>query len=88
MVVRVSGTLLRYTDYRRDIDLDATTVGGAIDALIEAYPALKAILFGRDGRLRATHRIFLNGEQLTASAWTDTVAANDELDIATAVAGG
>ena len=61
MLIRVSGALQRFTDYRRVISVDAPTVEAALVKLIGEYQPLRQILFDREGRVRATNRIFLNG---------------------------
>src|SRR5262249_60257179 len=64
MMVRVSGALLRFTDYQRAISVDAPTVEEALVKLAGEYQPLRQVLFDREGRVRATQRVFLNGEQL------------------------
>jgi hypothetical protein len=88
MMVRVSGALLRFTDYRRVISVAAPTVGGALISLSDEYRSLKPVLFDRDGRVRATHQIFLNGEQLTREQLTCPAGDADSIDLLLAVSGG
>ena len=61
MKVRVNGALLRFTDYRRVITVAAPTVASALARLADEYRPLHQVLFDREGRVRATHKIFLNG---------------------------
>ena len=88
MMVRVSGALLRFTDYRRVITVAAPTVGAALTKLADEYLALKPVLFDREGRVRATHRIFLNGEPLKPEQLTRPAGDADSVDLLLAISGG
>jgi hypothetical protein len=88
MMVRVSGALLRFTDYRRVITVAAPTVGAALTKLAEEYQPLKPVLFDREGRVRSTHQIFLNGEQLNREQLTRPTGHADSVDLLLAVSGG
>jgi len=88
MRIEVSGTLLRFTDYQKEIDLEAATVREAIARLIEAHPAVQPVLFDREGNVRSTHRLFLNGDMLMRDEIDKPLAADDTISIVTAIAGG
>ena len=88
MMVRVSGALLRFTDYRRVINVPAATVEAGLTELAEQYQPLRAVLFDRAGRVRATHKIFLNGEQLQRDELTRAADDTDSLDLLLAISGG
>lgn len=88
MRVRVSGALLRFTDYRRVINVPAPTVEAGLSELAEQYQPLRAVLFDRHGRVRATHKIFLNGEQLEADELARAAGEADSLDLLLAISGG
>lgn len=88
MRFRISGALLRFTDYRGVLNVDAPTVEAALVKLADAHQALRKVLFDREGKVRATHRIFLNGEQLTVDMLRQPAGASDEVDLVTAISGG
>ena len=88
MMVRVSGALLRFTDYRRVISVPAPTVEAGLTRLADEYRPLKPVLFDREGKVRATHRIFLNGEQLMADQLSRPAGDADSVDLLLAVSGG
>lgn len=88
MKIVVSGNLMRYTDYQKEIELSASTVRGALDVLVEQHPALKQVLIDANGGVRMVHRLHLNGEVLQADELDRSVAASDEVGILTALAGG
>jgi hypothetical protein len=88
MLVRVSGALLRFTDYRRVISVDASTVETALVKLSGEYQPLRKVLFDREGRVRATHRIFLNGEQLEPDQLASPAGDTDSVELLLAISGG
>lgn len=88
MMVRVSGALLRFTDYRRAISVDAPTVEAALVKLAGEYQPLRTVLFDREGRVRATQRIFLNGELLEPDQLASPAGDADCVDLLLAISGG
>ncbi|MEV4439106.1 MoaD/ThiS family protein [Streptomyces sp. NPDC049577] len=88
MIVKVRGVLLRFTEYDNDIEVDGATVREGLTALTERYPRLSEVLLDREGSVRATHLIALNGEQLSAAELDREAAEDDRVDIVTAVSGG
>lgn len=88
MIVKVRGILLRFTNYETDIEVGGTTVRDGLAALTDRYPSLREVLLDREGTVRATHLIALNGEQLTAGELDREATEDDRLDIVTAVSGG
>ena len=88
MIVKVRGVLLRFTNYENDIQVAGDTVEDGLAQLTLRYPDLRAVLMDRDGCVRATHLIALNGEQLTEDELDRGVGTDDRLDIITSVSGG
>ena len=88
MIVKIAGALLRFTEYRSQIPIHAPTVGAGLAELATQYPALKSVLYDREGRVRATHRVCLNGEMLGAGGLMLAVREDDRVDILTAISGG
>jgi hypothetical protein len=88
MLIRVSGALQRFTDYRRVISVDAPTVEAALVKLIGEYQPLRQILFDREGKVRATNRIFLNGELLEPAQLTNRAGDADSVELLLAISGG
>ena len=88
MRFRFSGTLLRFTDFQKEIDLQAPTIGAALDHLVSRHERLKPVLFDNNQQLRGIHRVFLNGEQLLEVQPQHPLAEGDCLEFVTAVAGG
>ena len=88
MKIVLSGTMLRFANYNRRIEVEAHNVAAAIQSLTDTYPALKRALLDGQGQLRGVHRLFLNSEMLLPGEMERPLQADDQLDIITAVAGG
>jgi molybdopterin synthase sulfur carrier subunit len=88
VIVVVSGNLRRYTAFEQEVQVEASSLGAALDALVARYPELRPVLYDADGKLRSVHRLFLNGELLDVGYHDRALAPTDELGILTAIAGG
>lgn len=88
MIVKVRGILLRFTDYRNEIEVEGKTVRDGLDRLTAMFPRLREVLMDREDVVRATHFIALNGEQLSEDEFDREAAEDDRVDIVTAVSGG
>lgn len=88
MIITLSGNLRRYTDFEGEVEVNASTLSEALDALIQRHPDLEPVIYDRDGNLRSVHRLYLNGEILEVENMAHPLDADDELGILTAIAGG
>ena len=88
MVIRVSGTLLRFTDYQKELRIDAPTLKEGLTNLVEQYPEVGKALFDKGGQIRASHKLFVNGHQVAKADIGRAVNEEDVVDIVTAVTGG
>ncbi|PSP77480.1 molybdopterin synthase sulfur carrier subunit [Halobacteriales archaeon QS_1_68_20] len=71
-----------------DVEADVATVGEALDALVERYPAFDDRIFD-DGAVRGDVNVLRNGESVHAAEGLDTpVEAGDELALFPPVSGG
>lgn len=84
----LSGNLMRFTDYDREIDVEADTVHAAIMTLVDHYPALKPVLLDRGQDVRTVHQIFCDGEVILPEHLHTKVAPDADITILTALAGG
>ena len=84
----LSGNLMRFSDYDREIEVEADTVYGAILTLVERYPALKPVLLDRENYLRGVHQIFLDGAMISSEYLDMPVSPDADITILTALAGG
>ncbi|WP_394821766.1 MoaD/ThiS family protein [Pendulispora albinea] len=88
MIFRFPGALLRFVDYRREIQFEDSTVEAAVASLIGRHPMLEPVLLDGSGRIRTVHRLFLNGEQFDHGAHRGSLGEGDCIEIVTALAGG
>ena len=88
MTVTLSGILLRFADFQKEISYDCSTVDAALAALVKDHPRLKGVLLDGKGNMRQVHRLFLNGEQLLSTDMQHELGADDKIEIITAIAGG
>jgi len=88
MVIRLSGTLLRFVDYQKELRVDAPTLKEGITHLVEQYPDVGKALFDKVGQIRASHRVFVNGDPVEKANLGRDVGGEDIVDIVTAVTGG
>jgi sulfur-carrier protein len=84
----LSGNLLRFAGFRREVEVDAPTVEQGLTELVARCSGLGPVLLDGAGQLRAVHRLFLNGEPLAAQELGREVGAGDEVTLLTAIAGG
>lgn len=88
MKVRFAGVLVRFVDYQKQVEVEAPTVRAALDELMQRYPKLKRVLLTDTGDVRSTHKVFVNGKQVSGSDLNAEVGAGDQVEIVTAIAGG
>ena len=84
----LSGNLLRFSKFQKEIDIAAPTVAEGISQLVGTLPQLGPVLLDGAGQLRKVHRLFLNQDQLGSAELARAAGANDEVMILTAIAGG
>ena len=88
MNFRLSGNLLRFSEFKNEVEVDAPTVTAGIHGLVGKYPALAPVLLDGEKKVRRLHRIFLDGNQLSPEELDAPVGPKSEVTILTAIAGG
>jgi adenylyltransferase/sulfurtransferase len=87
--VRVPGLLREFTEGQRRFPVEAETLAGAIDALLQKYPLLRVHLYTERGELRQHVLLFYNDDNIK---WLDglevPLQAGDRLSVVQAVSGG
>jgi MoaD family protein len=74
-------------DGRSELELDAATVGAAIEQAIAAEPRMRARIFRDDGRMYAG--VFLNGRNIHAREGIDTpLEDGDKMLVVPPLSGG
>jgi molybdopterin converting factor small subunit len=88
VTVQIPTPLRRFTDERAEVELEGTTVGAVLNALIQRHSSLERHLY-QDGKLRSFVNIFLGDEDVRHLDGEATpVADGDTLTIIPAIAGG
>lgn len=87
--VRIPTTFRDLTSGKSEVRVEASTVRGAIDALEQACPGMRARMLGEDGTLRRYVNLFVNDEDVRGLGKLDAkLADGDRLQIVPAMAGG
>lgn len=90
MTIFIPTPLRAFALGKDSIEVNATTVAGALDELTQSFPDLRKHLFNAEGKLRSFVNVYLNDEDiryLPAKAET-AVSAGDTLSIIPSIAGG
>jgi sulfur-carrier protein len=87
--IRVPPVLRPQTEGQSEVTVAGETVGDALRALADRYPATRDQLFSPDGELNRYVNIYLNDEDVRVLDGLDTSAAeSDTVVILPAMAGG
>ena len=90
MTIYIPTPLRPYAAGKDALEVQASTVSGALDELTRTFPDLRKHLFTPEGKLRAFVNLYLNDEDvryLPAKEAT-AVTAEDTLSIIPSIAGG
>jgi adenylyltransferase/sulfurtransferase len=90
MTIFIPTPLRLYVGGQDAVELDASTVAGALEALTLAHPDLRKHLFTDEGKLRAFVNLYLNDEDVRylPAKEASAVTAADTLSIIPSIAGG
>lgn len=89
VTVRIPTQLRSLSGGASQVDVEAGTVGQALDALDAAHPGFRGRLFDDDGNLRRFVNVFLADEDIRFLQGLDSpVAEKQTVSIVPAVAGG
>jgi adenylyltransferase/sulfurtransferase len=81
--------LRQYADKQSAIEVQAGTVGEALNQLTAKHPDLRKHLYGAEGKLRAFVNLYLNDDDVRYLQNEQTPAKdNDTLSIVPSIAGG
>ena len=88
-VVRLPSVLRQAANGERAIEVEGSTIGDAVQALVGRHPALASQLYTADGDLHRFVNVYLNGRDVRYLAGLATpVEARDEIRLLPAIAGG
>jgi molybdopterin converting factor small subunit len=88
-VVRLPSVLRANANGERAIEVQGSTIGAAVEALVGRHPALAEQLLTPDGELHRFVNVYLNGRDVRYLAGLATpVEERDEIRLLPAIAGG
>ena len=90
MKVHIPTPLRAYTMGKETVEVSASSVQGALDALVYNAPELKKHLFTDDNKLRSFVNVYLNDDDIRYLPQREDTATTevDELTIIPSIAGG
>ena len=87
--VLLHGAWRSFAGGTKQVELDASTLREALDALGERYPSLKERLRDEHGRLRPHLALFVNDEDARLLGWEDAALGDgDTVHVIPALSGG
>lgn len=89
VTLRIPTPLRKFTDDKSAVEVEATTVQSAVDALVALYSDLSGQILSEDGKVRRFVNVYVNDEDIRFLESFDTpVEEGDEISIIPAIAGG
>lgn len=88
MILRFSGIMLRLVNYERTVQVEADTLGTALEQLEGRHPQIRQVLRDANGQIRRSHQLFLNGERVAIPDLSMPLKEADQMEFLTAIAGG
>lgn len=87
--IHIPSALRRFTNEQATLEVDAATVGAALDRLVADHPSIEKHLFTEDGSLRSFVNVYVNDEDVRYGNKEATVLSDkDEVFIIPSIAGG
>ena len=86
--LEVSSIFARYTDNKTNIELEGNTVGECINDLVEKYPDMKKMILDKNGNLRHSYDLYINGQSSYPKEMTKRVKDGDKLNLVMLIQGG
>ena len=88
-VIRIPTVLRQAMGGLAVLDTHATTIGGVLKQITDAYPVVKPQLLNEDGTLHRFLNVYINDDDVRYLGGVDApVADGDEVTLLPAVAGG
>lgn len=89
ITVRLPGQLRQWADGQKLVEVQSSSVAGALQLLGSQYPGVAERILDDDGRPRRFVNVYVNGDDVRLLQGSDTpLADGDEIILAPAVAGG
>ena len=90
MIIFIPTPLRSYAGGKDRVEVEASTIAGALDTLTHTHPELRKHLFSSEGKLRAFVNLYVNDEDVRYLPEKERtpIAATDTLSIIPSIAGG
>ncbi len=86
--INIASYLQPYTNNMEAVEVSGSTVGECLNHLLKQFPAIKKMLFDKNGKLFGYIGIYINGEDAHPEELAKPVKAGDELYILYIIGGG
>jgi len=86
--LHIHKTHRQYTDGNDVVEVEGSTVGECLKALINKYPGMQEALFDKKGKLLNIVEIYVNGESAYPNELAGTVQDGDDIHLVFFLAGG
>jgi molybdopterin synthase sulfur carrier subunit len=86
--VNISSYFTPYSNHQQVAYVNGSTVDECLNDLVKQFPALKRVLFDKNGKLYHAFDIFINGESVYPKAQAEPVKDGDKLNIVWIIQGG
>lgn len=87
--IHIPTPLRKFTGQNRSFESDKSTLSGAINDLVEAYPDVKTNLLDDNGNVRSYIKIYIGDREVNPSENGETkIDEETEVSIVPAIAGG
>jgi len=86
--INIASYLQPYTNNLEVVEVNASTVGECLNHLVKQFPAIKEMLFDKNGKLFSYVGIYINGEDAHPEELAKPVKDRDELYILYIIGGG
>jgi adenylyltransferase/sulfurtransferase len=88
VTIKLPTPLRRHAGQVKSVQVEAGTVGRALQALVEQYPAMRGSLYAEDGSIKPFVRVFIGTTDIADRQGTETpVREGETISIVPPVAG-
>lgn len=88
ILVNIHRTHRQFTHGRDKVEVQGSTVGECLNALVDQFPDIAGVLFYQDGSLRQHIEIYINADSAYPDELIKSVVDGDEISITALLAGG
>ena len=86
--INIPSYLQSFTGGMEVVEVSGSTVGGCLKHLVEQFPGMEEMLFGKNGKLHGYVGIYINEEDAYPEELAKPVKDGDELHILYLIGGG